>query len=186
MSSGAVGAFANVPLSVPAWRARSIGFQVGLICAAVALPHLAHVTGAPVLWLLPMHWPVIVAGLVYGPVAGLVAGVLSPMASFTLSGMPPMPSLAMMTVELGLYGLLTGLLRARLRWNAVLAVAIALLAGRIVAIMMGLAIGRPLPLLASTYAKGLICAVAQVATLPTVARWWVGRQSGGRSAAGMD
>lgn len=186
MPSATLNGPTTAPLSVPAWRARSIAFQVALIFAAVVLPHVAHVTGAPVFWLLPMHWPVILAGLVYGPAAGLAVGVLSPTVSFMMSGMPPMPSLAVMTVELGLYGLLTGVLRTRLRWNAILAVALALLVGRIVAMVMGLTLGRPLLSLASVYAQGLLCGVAQLAALPILARWWIARESAETGSAGGD
>jgi len=165
------------PLSVPAWRVRSLTFQAALVGAAVLLPYVAHTTGGPVFWLLPMHWPVILAGLVYGPVAGLLVGVLSPVASFTTSGMPPMPTLAIMAVELGLYGLLIGLLRTRLRWNAILAVALALLIGRLVALAIGLGLGRPIFALATVYAQGLLCAVAQVALLPLLSGWWIRRET---------
>ena len=41
-------------------------FELGMIGAAVALPALCHLTGAPVTVLLPMHWPVIAAGLFCG------------------------------------------------------------------------------------------------------------------------
>jgi uncharacterized membrane protein len=180
MASAAHRDLAFVPSSLPAWRVRSISFQVVLISTAVILPHVAHVAGAPIFWLLPMHWPVILAALVYGPAAGLVVGVLSPTVSFMTSGMPPMPSLAVMTVELGLYGLLTGLLRTRLRWNAILAVAVALLAGRIVAMVIGLALGRPFVSLASVYAQGLLCGVLQLVTLPILARWWIAHESAAR------
>jgi len=157
-------------------------FQAALIAAAVVLPHVAHVAHAPVYWLLPMHWPVVLAGLVYGPAGGLAVGVLSPVVSFSLSGMPPLGSVATMAAELGLYGLLTGLLRGGWRWNAVFAVALALLAGRVVAIGLGAVLGRPLPVLLAAYAKGLPCALAQVAVLPMVGRWWVAREGGGGRA----
>jgi uncharacterized membrane protein len=169
-------------LSLPAWRVRSVGFQVALITAAVVLPHVAHVTGAPVLWFLPMHWPVILAGLVYGPAAGLAVGLLSPTISFSLSGMPPMPFLATMTVELGLYGLLIGMLRSHFRWQCWLAVGAALVAGRVVAMSMGLAMGLPFSMLLGVCAQGLLAGLAQVVTLPLIARWWVQREGPGTAA----
>ena len=177
MSIATTGTASLAPLSIPAWRVRSLVFQTVLLGSAVVLPYVAHAAGGPVFWLLPMHWPVILAGLVYGPVAGLLVGVLSPVVSFTTSGMPPMPSLAIMAVELGLYGLLIGLLRSKLRWNAVFAVAVALLVGRLAAMAIGLGLGRPIFALASVYAQGLLCAVAQVALLPLLAGWWIKRET---------
>ncbi|RKY70366.1 MAG: ECF transporter S component, partial [Candidatus Latescibacterota bacterium] len=38
---------------------------------------------------LPMHFPVIVAGLLFGPFSGLLVGLFSPVLSFLLTGMPP-------------------------------------------------------------------------------------------------
>ncbi|MBQ8683826.1 MAG: ECF transporter S component [Clostridia bacterium] len=86
---------------------------------AVALPQVCHLLGA---WLgvgsrlgemlLPMHLPVMLIGLLVGWRAGLVAGLFSPVISFLLTGMPGVLLLPFMTVELAVYGLCTGLLRA--------------------------------------------------------------------------
>jgi len=58
----------------------------------------------------PMHIPVLLSGLVLGPVFGLICGVLTPFLSSTLTGMPPATFLPAMTVELGAFGLVGGLL----------------------------------------------------------------------------
>ena len=59
---------------------------------------------------LPMHIPVLLCGLVAGPVYGLLCGVLTPLLSVLLTGMPPAPVLPGMLCELAVYGLVTGLL----------------------------------------------------------------------------
>ena len=62
-----------------------------------------------------MHLPTFVAGLVLGPVAGLIVGAGSPMVSSLLTGMPVAPFyMVPMVFELGTYGLVAGLLRPRL------------------------------------------------------------------------
>lgn len=182
MTTAASGCRAGSLLALPWLNVRGVTLQAALIAAAVLLPAAAHATGAPVRWLLPMHWPVILAGLAYGPVAGLIVGLLAPLTSLAASGMPPAPFVFVMMAELGVYGLATGWLRGRLGWSAWLAVAAALLCGRIVAIAAtGLATGSFAGVVAA-YAPGVPCAIAQIALLPHVARWWVARESGKTSA----
>lgn len=56
----------------------------------------------------PMHFPVLIAGLAIGPAEGLAAGVITPILSYLINGLPPQGPLAM-ACELGTYGLVTGL-----------------------------------------------------------------------------
>ena len=169
--------FAGTPLTLPVLNIRAITFQAVLIAAAVFLPSMAHAAGAPVGWLLPMHWPVILAGLAYGPAAGLAVGLFSPLVSLAFSGMPPVPFVFVMMAELGVYGFATGWLRGNLRWSAWLGVAVSLLAGRAFAIAIGTMMGGSLAAIVAAYAPGTPCAIAQVALLPLLANWWVTREN---------
>jgi hypothetical protein len=164
-------------LPIQSVRALSIN-GVLLFTAAILLPVAAHLTGLPVRVLLPMHWPVIFAGLVYGWRGGAIVGLAAPGLSFLISGMPLPAVLPAMTLELTCYGALSGLLRQTARWSAPLATGAALVAGRLV-----FALAMALTLAASTggfaaYAgsallPGLPAAVAQIALLPLLARRWV-------------
>ena len=87
------------------------------IVASVILPQIFHAigtisgTGAKVASaFLPMHIPVILAGFIGGPAVGVIAGILSPLASFAISGMPTAALLPFMVIELGVYGLVSGLI----------------------------------------------------------------------------
>ena len=60
---------------------------------------------------LPMHLPIILVGLLAGPYAGAISGLLGPLCSFALSGMPGTAMLPFMMIELCSYGLFAGLLR---------------------------------------------------------------------------
>lgn len=88
------------------------------IVGAVAVPQLFHAVGA-VSGLgtalgetfLPMHLPIILVGLLAGPYAGAISGLLGPLCSFALSGMPGIAMLPFMMIELCAYGLFAGLLR---------------------------------------------------------------------------
>ncbi|RLB05283.1 MAG: hypothetical protein DRG50_07465, partial [Deltaproteobacteria bacterium] len=108
------------------WKVRAFLFQGLLVAAAMLLPVVAHLSGAPVRILLPMHWPVILAGLVYGWRGGALIGLVAPTVSFLFSGLPLPRILPAMTIELFTYGFFTGLFRERFRWNPCASVAVAL------------------------------------------------------------
>ncbi len=104
---------------------------LGLIFASFALPAVIHSTGLPVRWILPMHLPVIIAGVVYGWRTGLIVGMCAPLTNWLLTGFPYLPVLPAMTIELSIYGGLTGFLSQKSTWRMTLAIGVSLLAGRI-------------------------------------------------------
>lgn len=85
----------------------------------------------------PMHIPVLLCGIVCGPLYGLACGVVGPVLSSLLSGMPPAMALIWMVPELAIYGLVAGLLMRCLPvkhfyGKVYAALAIAMVAGRVV------------------------------------------------------
>jgi niacin transporter len=143
------------------------------IALAVIFPMAAHALGLPVFVLLPMHWTILLAGLVYGWKAGLLAGAVSPMANFALTGMPIAAVLPLMTVEMAVYGLVAGLLAQKSRLNAFAAIAVTLLAGRaafaFTALLAGRIEGSLGAFLQNSFAAGLPAAAVQIALLPVIA-----------------
>ncbi|MGN0592557.1 MAG: ECF transporter S component [Ruminococcus sp.] len=106
------------------------------VAAGVLLPQIFHAigtlsgTGAAVgSALLPMHIPVILAGFLGGPVVGILSGMLSPLVSFAISGMPTAALLPFLVLELGVYGLVSGLL-SKCSMNSFLKLILTQLAGR--------------------------------------------------------
>lgn len=106
------------------------------VAGAVALPQIFHAigiisgTGAAVgAALLPMHIPVLLAGFSGGAAAGCAAGVLSPVVSFLIAGMPSAAILPFMIIELGVYGLVSGLL-SRTKLNSFVKLLIVQVSGR--------------------------------------------------------
>ena len=128
----------NAVLPWAGWRPWAA--QAGFISAALLLPTVCHLTGWPVRWLLPMHWPIILAGLVYGWRGGLAVGLLAPLSNYLLTGYPLPIKLLPMTMELAIYGGLTGWLRER-GWSSYLATATALVAGRVAFLTVILSFG---------------------------------------------
>ena len=82
------------------------------LCVAlcVVLPIAFHVIPNAGSALLPMHIPVLLCGLVCGWQYGLMCGVLGPLVSSILTGMPPAAVLPAMIVECGVYGCVAGLM----------------------------------------------------------------------------
>lgn len=154
-------------------------FQILLVSAAVGLPVMAHLTGAPVRQLLPMHWPVILAGLVFGWRGGALVGLTSPIISNLISGMPLPGILPTMTIELTLYGLVAGFLRERFHLKAMVCVAAAIVAGRaafILAVLTFIGSGSQLKgYFVAALVPGIPAALAQIILLPWLAGWWVDR-----------
>lgn len=86
----------------------------------------------------PMHLPVLLCGVICGGPHGLICGLMGPLLSCLISGMPAMAKLPFMMVELGIYGLVAGLLMRffhskKLLPDLYLSLLIAMLSGRIVA-----------------------------------------------------
>ena len=59
---------------------------------------------------LPMHIPVLICGMLCGWPYGLVCGLMGPLLSSAITGMPPAAMLPAMMVECGTYGMVSGLM----------------------------------------------------------------------------
>ncbi len=167
--------------TLPAVHVRALTTQgLLLVAAAWLLPSVAHLLGLPVRIWLPMHWPVVLAGLCYGWRSGLVVGAAAPLVSFLLSGMPPPAVLLPMTIELAAYGGVAGAVRERLGRGWVTATLAALVGGRLAFVGVMLATGAVVGPLAAyarvALAPGLPIALVQAVALPLVAGWWVRRE----------
>ncbi|MCL2576707.1 MAG: ECF transporter S component [Defluviitaleaceae bacterium] len=111
-----------------------------LISISVIFPMAFHMIpyGLAGRSLLPMHIPVLLAGLICGPVFGLIAGIVSPIIAHVFTGMPPQGVVQGMVIELGVYGLISGLVLRFVRTNRAsfdlyIALFAAMIAGRVVA-----------------------------------------------------
>ena len=80
------------------------------IALCVVLPIAFHSIPNAGSVILPMHIPVLLCGMICGWPYGFICGLLGPLVSSVLTGMPPMAYLPAMMVECATYGLATGLL----------------------------------------------------------------------------
>ena len=87
-----------------------------LFCSyGVLLPQIFHIFSSVAGGVfLPMHLPVLIAGLCLGPGSGAVVGLVSPIVSCAVTGMPSPLLLPFMTIELVSYGFFSGLFSKKL------------------------------------------------------------------------
>ncbi|MBO7252376.1 MAG: ECF transporter S component [Oscillospiraceae bacterium] len=109
------------------------------VCVAlcVVLPIAFHGIPDAGTVFLPMHIPVLLCGMICGWPYGLLCGMMGPLLSSMLTGMPPVAILPSMMVECGSYGLVSGLMLQFVRTkhthrDLYIAQITAMLAGRIV------------------------------------------------------
>lgn len=98
---------------------RSYALTAVFVLAAVLVPwvfHQFHLAGPT---FLPMHIFVLIGGLVFGWRAGLIIGLLTPLASYAVSGMPVLRLLPQIVIELSAYGLIAGILREKYNLRAI-------------------------------------------------------------------
>lgn len=86
-----------------------------MIALCVVLPMALHGIPKAGIIISPMHFPVLLCGLVCGPVYGLFSGIAGVLLSHLMTGMPPAPILPGMVIELLVYGLSAGILMKLVR-----------------------------------------------------------------------
>lgn len=150
-----------------------------LIVMAAALPQIAHMPGgsaAGAVWL-PMYAPALLAGCLLGWQWGLGVGMLSPVASFAFtslflgSAMPAAARLPYMIVELGVFGLISGLFAKRIERNALWAfpaVICAQISGRFIYFVAAVIFGQGANEVWSAIYSGLAGLYVQAAIVPVI------------------
>ncbi len=105
-----------------------------LMAIGVLLPGVFHSVAGQSggMVFLPMHIPVLIAGLYLGPVYGAVAGLLTPVISCLTTGMPLPAQLPFMALELAAYGVVAGLIYRHVKRNLYIALLAAQVGGRLV------------------------------------------------------
>jgi len=178
----------SLPIVLRYTDIRSYVFTLVFVLLAVLVPwvcHQFHLAGAT---FLPMHIFVLLAGLLFGWRTGLVVGLLTPLASYAISGMPVLRILPQIVVELSAYGLVAGILHEKLKLRAIWSLVGAMISGRLALCLAVLSIYlivgeiySPLGLAANPFSvvwavinQGWPGIVIQLALIPIVV-WLVGK-----------
>lgn len=151
-----------------------------LIALALVLPSAFHLFGVPQPGqvFLPMHIPVLLGGFALGPVFGLLIGVISPLISSFLTGMPTVGRLPFMMIELAVYGFVSGLLYSiytKRKFGIYTSLILAMLAGRCAyalslfaaTLLSGIQFGGPMAAVTATV-TGLPGIVIQLVIIPPI------------------
>jgi hypothetical protein len=118
----------------------NIVFTAIAIGLGVTVPKIFHLFGLGPAFL-PMFLPVILLGLLtsYGYV--FAAAIITPLLSYSLTGMPPAPIAMHMTVQLAVLGSLVILFTRNLKINYIYAIPAAIIAERVLSLIAASAIG---------------------------------------------
>ena len=108
-----------------------------LVAMCVVLPLAFHSIPNGGSVFLPMHIPVLVCGMICSWPYGLICGLLGPLLSCLITGMPPLAALPAMMIECGVYGLVSGVILRYLRSGKLyldlyVSLIAAMLAGRLI------------------------------------------------------
>lgn len=151
-----------------------------LVVMAVALPQITHLLGgaqAGAVWM-PMYMPALLAGILLGWQWGLGVGILSPVVSYGFtslalgSAMPNLQRLPYMILEIGAYGVISGLFSKQVQKTPVLAFPVVLgaqVAGRAIYLVYNLIAGREFAALWSSIQTVMIGLYAQAILVPAIA-----------------
>jgi len=114
-------------------KARDISLAGLLGALGLVLPMLFHLVGLGKVFL-PMFIPILMAGLLISPWMAVLVGIVVPLLSALLTGMPPLvpPTAILMAIELPVMAMVAHLLYRRWRLHIVIAVVGALVAGKLV------------------------------------------------------
>ena len=140
-----------------------------LVALGIVLPYIAHLTGIGGSVFLPMHLPPLLAGFLVGPFYALIIGAVLPPLNFAITGMPPMPIMVFMILELAAFGLITGVMYKR--FNVIVSLITAMLAGRIIyalAFALIIEFQNPLIIIGGGIVTGLSGIIIQIVLIPLI------------------
>jgi len=139
-----------------------------MVAACIVLPMAFHVIPGAGPMLLPMHIPVILAGLLCGPAFGFIVGLSGPFLSSTLTGMPAAALMPVMMIELSIYGAVTGFMMklvhtGRSSFDLYISLVVAMICGRIMA-----GVVQALIFFEGTYAIGIWTTTYFITSFPGI------------------
>ena len=157
-------------------KLRNITISALFIATGIVLSIIFHSIGGPQLGkiLLPLHFVVILTGLLLGEWVGLVVGLLTPILSSLIIGMPPLspPIAIFMMPELGAYGFVAGYLSHK-KVNIYLNLFATIIAGRIIYSIVYYIMGKmisihlkPLVALILSFGEGIPGIIIQFLLIP--------------------
>lgn len=162
---------------MPNKRTAQLTLSAMFIAMAVIIPMLLHGIPNAGTLLLPMHFPVLLAGFFVDPFFALLVGLLSPVVSMLITGMPPMfPVLPFMMAELATYGFVASVLYRKLKLDRNISLVFSMVAGRLAATfavwvltsMFGAKLPAPWVFFSAAFTGSLAGIAIQLAAIPAI------------------
>ena len=159
---------------------KKLVYTAAFLALGILFPTIFHLLALPGKILLPMHVPIFLGALTLGPIPGLIIGVLAPILSSLLTGMPPMiPMVPIMVFELAAYGFFAGLLYEKYPKNIFLPLIGAMVIGRFVAGFAAYLVFNIfnmekiniLTFIASSFVKGMPGIIMILILVPLLYKW---------------
>lgn len=157
-------------------RTKEMIYSSILIAIGIVLPMIFHALGGAGKVFLPMHLSVIIAGYLLSPAFAILVGILTPIFSSLLTGMPVIyPILPIMVLELLTYSGIISLILRRKKKSVFITLILAMVSGRLMAgfmvylltITMGLKIS-PMMYLKGAIVTGLPGILIQLILIPSI------------------
>lgn len=151
-----------------------------MLALALLLPFLTGQIPSIGKMLCPMHIPVLLCGLLCGPIFGFAVGVVAAPLRFILFGAPQMPNVLYMTAELAAYGLLSGIfirILPKKKRNLYVSLILSMIGGRIAYAFIFIAINLSnaktvealiLPIISATVLMAWPGMILQILLIPTL------------------
>lgn len=156
-------------------RTKNVILTALFLALGILFPSMFHMIGAGPVFL-PMHIPILICGMLCGWQYGALCGLIVPLLSSVMTGMPPFfPTAIAMMFELGAYGCFAGLLYRSQKYGLYVSLIGTMLGGRIIsgianAILLGFA-GKPYGLsafLSAAFLASFPGILLQLAVIPAV------------------
>lgn len=147
-----------------------------LIAIGIILPQAFHSIKDAGNILLPMHIPVLIGGFILSPYYAICVGVVIPILSSLFTGMPPVPYIYVMILELVSYGLFISLLHNKFKLGVYPSLIGGMLAGRVMNIVgnyliLHVLMNAPFDIkavAAGLFVKGIPGIVIQIILVPVI------------------
>ena len=150
------------------------------IAVGLILPMIFHTVNLSGTIFSPMHLPVMLGGFLLGPIYGAAIGIITPVLSSILTGMPPlMPVMPMMALELLGYGFMTGLLFSKTKKiyvSLIVSIIFGRLCSMLAAFILSLTVApqiSPIPYVLSGVINGLPAIIIQLVLIPILVKFMV-------------
>lgn len=112
-------------------KSKQITYSALFLALGVIFPQIFHLLGGTGPVFLPMHIPVLLAGFILGGTSAALVGFITVLISAAMTGMPPVPILYFMLIEVTVYGLAAGLAYKKFKLNVYVSLFLAMVVGRL-------------------------------------------------------